>query len=201
MSGFKEMLRLYRNTAVARSQGGVPQQQEDDARANLLAHVAKLEERGDELEAYWRERSQDAVDKGHEATRMRFQRDAARAKCRELNRRATRAEGDVRTMTVTTPTAGGFGRALANVVAASAWKRKAREMAGEARAWRDQAENGCIVGTCRDCGREIRDHEGRNWSGGDLYRCAECCARVDALAGEDGGRDGRSLVSASGEGE
>jgi len=60
------------------------------------------------------------------------------------------------------------------------WRDTARRMAGEARRWRDQAENGYIVGNCRDCGREIREHEGRNWSGGDLYRCADCCAALEA---------------------
>jgi hypothetical protein len=43
----------------------------------------------------------------------------------------------------------------------------------------DQLANGEIIGQCRNCGRDIRDHEGRNHSGGDLYRCSDCCKIIE----------------------
>ena len=45
-----------------------------------------------------------------------------------------------------------------------------------------EAQHDNIIANCRDCGQSIPADGGYNWSGGELYRCSDCCAVRDAAA-------------------
>ena len=110
-----------------------------------------------------------------------------RAKNRELNRRATIAEGAVRHRTVK-PSRGGFGRALANAAAASwqmesdRWKATARRMAHDARSWRGQAETDAETVEELKARLEIQGAEIERWKATARRMAKEARARVAGAA-------------------